>query len=90
MKIVSPDDAGLRRAVRWLQDAKPVGMPTETVYGLAAPFDDVTAVAAVFEAKRRPSFDPLIVHVEDPASLPYVADLRGFSVEERARLDAGH
>ena len=42
-----------------------VGMPTETVYGLAANALDDRAVARVFEAKARPSFDPLIVHVAD-------------------------
>lgn len=38
-------------------------MPTETVYGLAARLDDLSAVAAVFQAKERPADDPLIVHL---------------------------
>lgn len=42
-----------------------VGMPTETVYGLAADALNAVAVAKVFQAKQRPSFDPLIVHVSD-------------------------
>jgi L-threonylcarbamoyladenylate synthase len=44
-----------------------VGFPTETVYGLGAIALDVDAVARVFEAKGRPRFDPLIVHVADLA-----------------------
>jgi L-threonylcarbamoyladenylate synthase len=43
-----------------------VGMPTETVYGLAADALNPTAVVRIFQAKGRPSFDPLIVHIPDP------------------------
>jgi L-threonylcarbamoyladenylate synthase len=43
-----------------------VGMPTETVYGLAGNALDVHAVLAIFTAKGRPTFDPLIVHVAEP------------------------
>ena len=51
------------RAVRILNDGGLVGLPTETVYGLAARADDRTAVAKVFEVKGRPRGHPLIVHV---------------------------
>ena len=43
-------------------------MPTETVYGLAADATNAEAVARIYEAKGRPSFNPLIVHVPDLAS----------------------
>lgn len=46
-----------------------VGLPTETVYGLAANAFDPLAVAMIFEIKGRPRFDPLIVHVPDISSL---------------------
>ncbi|MCC7192906.1 MAG: threonylcarbamoyl-AMP synthase [Phycisphaeraceae bacterium] len=46
-----------------------VGLPTETVYGLAANALDPIAVAMIFEIKNRPKFDPLIVHVPDTSSL---------------------
>ncbi len=46
-----------------LRAGRLVAMPTETVYGLAAPIADAAAVRAVFELKERPLFDPLIVHV---------------------------
>jgi L-threonylcarbamoyladenylate synthase len=52
-----------------------VGMPTETVYGLAADALDPAAVARVFAAKGRPAFDPLIVHVADVAQAEQVAEL---------------
>lgn len=54
-------DLGL--AARYLQQSLPVGMPTETVYGMAANALDAEAVARVFKAKKRPDFDPLIVHI---------------------------
>jgi L-threonylcarbamoyladenylate synthase len=46
-----------------LQDGKLVAIPTETVYGLAANALNADAVLNIFEAKNRPHFDPLIVHV---------------------------
>jgi L-threonylcarbamoyladenylate synthase len=58
-----------------------VGMPTETVYGLAADATNPLAVLAVFAAKGRPSFDPLIVHLADAGDLEQVA-----VVTPRARL----
>ena len=48
-----------------LKDGRAVGIPTETVYGLAANALDDSAVLSVFEIKKRPSFDPLIVHIGD-------------------------
>lgn len=61
-----PADAdGIARAADILRDGGLVALPTETVYGLAARADDDTAVARIFEAKGRPGFNPLIVHVAD-------------------------
>lgn len=50
-------------AAQWLQKAGLVAIPTETVYGLAANALDEKAVVKIFEAKKRPFFDPLIVHI---------------------------
>jgi len=59
-----PADAeGIARAVAVLREGGLVAIPTETVYGLAARADSADAVARIFEAKGRPSFNPLIVHV---------------------------
>ena len=56
-----PDATG--RAVDALCDGELVALPTETVYGLAADIRCIHAVAGIFEAKDRPLFDPLIVHL---------------------------
>lgn len=53
------------RAVELLRKGEIVALPTETVYGLAANALDPIAVAKIFEAKQRPSFDPLIVHLPE-------------------------
>ena len=66
-----PDD--VRRAVQILQQGGIGGLPTETVYGLAADAFQPRAVARVFEAKQRPAFDPLIVHLPHLDWLPRVA-----------------
>jgi L-threonylcarbamoyladenylate synthase len=58
---VSPDS--LERAVAALRKGECVGLPTETVYGLAADGLNPAAVARIFEVKNRPVFDPLILHV---------------------------
>lgn len=61
-------------AVRLLAAGEVVALPTETVYGLAANALDPVAVAKIFEAKERPAYDPLIVH------LPHRKDLKGVAV----------
>ena len=50
-------------AVALLRDGETVALPTETVYGLAADALNPIAVAKIFEAKQRPRFDPLIMHL---------------------------
>jgi L-threonylcarbamoyladenylate synthase len=57
---------GEAEAVRLLAAGEPVGLPTETVYGLAAPALDPEACVRIFEIKERPFEDPLIVHVPGP------------------------
>lgn len=63
----------LREACALLQQGEIVALPTETVYGLAADAFNPVAVAKVFAAKERPSFDPLIVHIAARGDLPRVA-----------------
>jgi L-threonylcarbamoyladenylate synthase len=62
------DETGLIRAASLLQQGELVAFPTETVYGLGADARNGAAVAAIYEAKGRPSFNPLIVHVADTAT----------------------
>jgi L-threonylcarbamoyladenylate synthase len=65
----------ISRAVALLQRGETVALPTETVYGLAADAFNRSAVAKIFEAKDRPRFDPLIVHLPDPDWLNKIVDL---------------
>jgi len=58
------DKRSIQRAVELLEDGGLVVFPTETVYGLGAVAHDPYAVAKIFEVKRRPHFDPLIVHLD--------------------------
>lgn len=61
--MLLPDAPGLARAAEVLRGGGLVAVPTETVYGLAARADSDAAVAAIYRAKGRPDFNPLIVHV---------------------------
>lgn len=74
------------QAVHALREGALVGLPTETVYGLAADADNPAAVAAVFATKGRPSDHPLIVHVPDAAAAThFAAEVPAFA---RALMDA--
>ncbi len=67
--------AATERAVELLRAGETVAVPTETVYGLAADSLNPLAVAKIFEAKGRPRFDPLVVHLPDREWLEKFADL---------------
>lgn len=67
----------LSRAVELLRAGEIVALPTETVYGLAADAFNPSAVAKIFEAKERPHFNPLIVHLPDRDALEEIADVEG-------------
>jgi L-threonylcarbamoyladenylate synthase len=58
-------DAAIAAAAALIRSGQPVAVPTETVYGLAADATSDAAVAAIYAAKGRPQFNPLIVHVPD-------------------------
>lgn len=71
-RLISPDEAGLAQACALLSQGQLVALPTETVYGLAGDARNATSVARIYEAKGRPSFNPLIVHLPDlQAALDY-------------------
>jgi L-threonylcarbamoyladenylate synthase len=70
--VVPATPENLERAAQIIRSGGLVAFPTETVYGLGANALDATAVAKIFEAKQRPSFDPLIVHVVNRAMLEVV------------------
>ncbi len=71
--ILSASDAeSIRRAGRIIKTGGLVAFPTETVYGLGCDAMNAEAAAKVFEAKQRPQFDPLIVHIADHKQLEMV------------------
>lgn len=76
--IAPADEDGIRKAAALLREGQLVALPTETVYGLAARADRQESVAAVYQAKGRPSFNPLIVHVPDVVR---ARDLATFSAQ---------
>jgi L-threonylcarbamoyladenylate synthase len=82
--LLTPDPRGIAAAARLLAAGKLVAFPTETVYGLGGDAQNDRAVAAIFDAKGRPRFNPLIVHVPD------VPSARRFAVfnDEAERLAA--
>jgi L-threonylcarbamoyladenylate synthase len=80
-RVVPVGAEAIAEAARLIRAGRPVAVPTETVYGLAADATSAEAVAGIYAAKGRPSFNPLIVHV---ASLEQ-AELYGlFSATARA------
>ncbi|ABQ66448.1 translation factor SUA5 [Rhizorhabdus wittichii RW1] len=74
-RILPADPTGIAEAAALIARGLPVGVPTETVYGLAGDATSGEAVAAIYAAKGRPSFNPLIVHVTDLAMAGRVAIL---------------
>ena len=84
LQVRSADAAGIAAAAEMLRAGALVALPTETVYGLAARADSAQAVAAIYRAKGRPDFNPLIVHV---ASLDQAKQLA--VMDDRARALAG-
>ena len=84
-ETLAADKGGMARAAKILRAGGLVAVPTETVYGLAARADDVAAVSLIYEAKGRPSFNPLIVHV---ASMEAARSLADFSTQAESLAEA--
>jgi len=75
MNSLKATDENIKKAAEIIKTGGLVSFPTETVYGLGADALNETAVARIFEAKERPSFDPLIVHVDSIAMMePLIED----------------
>lgn len=76
----------IKNAAKYIKEGKLVAFPTETVYGLGANALNPMAVAKIFEAKQRPSFDPLIVHIaniDDLERLIFESDERVYKLAEK-------
>jgi len=74
--IYESSDENIKKAARIIMKGGLVAFPTETVYGLGGNALDSKAVASIFEAKKRPSFDPLITHIADLEMLSDIADIK--------------
>jgi L-threonylcarbamoyladenylate synthase len=85
--MLSADAADLEIAAAALRDGRLVAFPTETVYGLGADAFNPEALARVFEAKGRPRFDPLIIHIAVPETVSRAACPELLSAENRARFE---
>lgn len=79
MGIISKD---ISKAVKLLSNEELVAIPTETVYGLAGNIYSEKAIKAIFETKKRPHFNPLIVHIPSVDYLNKIVE----SVPEKAKL----
>jgi L-threonylcarbamoyladenylate synthase len=85
-RVIPVSDESIAEAARLLSAGEPVAVPTETVYGLAADATNGAAVARIYEAKGRPAFNPLIVHVPSLAA----AERIGVFGEQARMLAAKH
>lgn len=75
MAIVEATEASIRTAAELLRAGRLVAFPTETVYGLGGDATNGRAVAAIFAAKGRPLFNPLIVHAPDIEQIATLAEM---------------
>ena len=73
--ILAATSDNIALAAKHLKSSDVIGMPTETVYGLAGCVFDEIALTKIFESKERPTFDPLIVHIAGEPSLSQLSDL---------------
>jgi L-threonylcarbamoyladenylate synthase len=80
--VLPPTGDNLRRASEALAAGRLVSFPTETVYGLGAKALDPIALSRIFEAKRRPFFDPLIIHVAERSDLAGLCSGRNARAEK--------
>jgi L-threonylcarbamoyladenylate synthase len=86
MRMLTSGDEDIRIAAEAIKAGRLAAFPTETVYGLGGDAFNVSALARIFEAKRRPRFDPLIVHIADVDSLDMVANAGSLPPSARAKL----
>lgn len=75
MPLLKPTEKNIKKAAFILKNGGVVAFPTETVYGLGASAFDEKAVRKVFELKKRPYYDPLIVHISSLKQLKEIAEV---------------
>lgn len=85
-KILPFTPENIQKAAQAIQEGAVVGMPTETVYGLAGDSQSPLALTRIFETKERPTFDPLIIHVNSSAKNLY--ELECLRLVDASKLSA--
>jgi len=85
-RVLPFDEEAIAEAARLILAGEPVAVATETVYGLAADATNAEAVARIYEAKGRPSFNPLIIHIPDLPAAEYIGEFN----EDAHALAAQH
>lgn len=88
-RVLPFSDESIAEAARLILAGEPVAIATETVYGLAADATNAEAVARIYEAKGRPSFNPLIVHVSDAAAAQRIGDFNDAALDLAKELWPG-
>ncbi len=88
MKLLSSGIKDIEEAAEALKAGKLAAFPTETVYGLGGDAFNPLALAKIFEAKRRPRFDPLIIHIASIEGLTPLVDFSQIDKAVRKKLDA--
>lgn len=87
MKLLSSGIKDIEEAAEALKAGKLVAFPTETVYGLGGDAFNPLALAKIFEAKQRPRFDPLIIHIASLEGLEPLVDFSRIDKTIRKKLD---
>ncbi len=80
-RVLPFGEEAIAEAVALIENGEPVAIATETVYGLAGDATNAAAVARIYEAKGRPSFNPLIVHVAELAAAQRIGRFSGDALE---------
>ena len=82
MQLLEATDKNISKAAEVIKEGGLVSFPTETVYGLGADGLNPIAAAKIFEAKNRPAFNPLILHIADNDTLNRIAEWKNGNVEK--------
>ena len=85
-QVLKPTNEAIQLACSLIKNGEVVGVPTETVYGLAGDANNPDAIKKIFEAKGRPADNPLIVHISNLSQLDGL--VREFSSDAKALADA--
>ena len=86
MEVLSTSEKDLAKAAAALTAGSLVVFPTETVYGLGGDAFNTSALAKIFEVKKRPRFDPLIIHIAEREALSRIADIPSLGKAARKKL----